>query len=186
MNSTDFDPGPLVPVECETQDGRPMLIFTREFRHSPEKVWKALTDPVEQREWAPYISDRNLGSEGAVTLSMNHPGPQEGLPSQVLRATPPKLLEFAWGGDILTWELSPIVAGTRLTLRQVCKAPDWVPKIAAGWHICLLVADRLMDEKPIGLIVGMDAMNYGWQRLHDLYAEKLGIEGTPLPKEMLS
>ena len=48
-----------------------------------------------------------------------------------------------------------------------------VPKVAAGWHICLVVAERLLDGHPIGPIVGENAMRFGWQALHDAYAERL-------------
>jgi hypothetical protein len=43
------------------------------------------------------------------------------------------------------------------------------------------VLERLLDGHPIGPIVGQDAMNYGWKRLHDEYAKKLGIAGTGGP-----
>ena len=33
------------------------------------KVWHALTDPAELREWAPFDADRNLGAVGPVKLS---------------------------------------------------------------------------------------------------------------------
>jgi uncharacterized protein YndB with AHSA1/START domain len=32
------------------------LILVRELRQAPEKVWRALTDPVHVREWAPLKS----------------------------------------------------------------------------------------------------------------------------------
>jgi hypothetical protein len=53
-----------------------------------------------------------------------------------------------------------------------------VPKVAAGWHLCLLVAEHLLDGQPIGPIRGTDARNYGWDELHDAYAAKLGILGS--------
>ena len=40
------------------------LILVRELRHSPEKVWQALTDPAHLREWAPFVADGNLGTVG--------------------------------------------------------------------------------------------------------------------------
>jgi len=42
------------------------LILVRDLRHSPEKVWQALTDPAQLREWAPFDADRSLGSAGAT------------------------------------------------------------------------------------------------------------------------
>ena len=58
---------------------------------------------------------------------------------------------------------------------------DWVPKTAAGWHICLDVTERLLDDDPVGPIVGEDAKHHGWEELHDTYAQRLGIESTGWP-----
>ena len=38
------------------------LILVRESRHSPEKVWEAITDPAPLRQWAPFDADGNLAS----------------------------------------------------------------------------------------------------------------------------
>jgi hypothetical protein len=48
----------------------------------------------------------------------------------------------------------------------------------AGWHLCLDVAERLLDGQPVEPIRGQDAMNQGWQELHDAYAERLGVGST--------
>lgn len=181
MNSSNFDPGDLAQVECQTRNGNPTLVFTRELRHSPEAVWAALTDPEQIRQWAPFLPDRNLDTTGPATLRMSSEGEPLDFPCSVLRATPPTLLEFTWGTDLLTWELTPTETGTRLRLLHTVAGPDWVPKVAAGWHLCLVVMERLLDGQPIGPIVGKDAKNYGWERLHDEYADKLGIEGTGWP-----
>ena len=45
------------------------LILVRELRHSPEKVWEALTDPAQLREWAPFVTDASLGALGTVKLT---------------------------------------------------------------------------------------------------------------------
>jgi hypothetical protein len=46
--------------------------------------------------------------------------------------------------------------------------------VAAGWHICLVVADQLLAGTPFGPVVGSDANAHGWQRLHDEYQQILG------------
>ena len=51
------------------------------------------------------------------------------------------------------------------------------PKVAAGWHLCLVVAERLLDGEPIEPIVGEQAREYGWDDLHDAYAQRLGVPG---------
>ncbi len=97
----------------------------------------------------------------------------EELRAVVTRADRPAVLEYTWDTDLLRWELSPTESGTRLTLRHTVQDLEWVPKVAAGWHICLAVVERLLDGKPVGPIVGENAKNYGWDALHDRYAEKL-------------
>ena len=100
---------------------------------------------------------------------------EEELPATVVRAERPTLLEHTWATDLLRWELVPTDAGTRLTLRHTVDDPEWGPKVAAGWHLCLIVAEHLLDGEPIDPIRGEDARNYGWEELREAYAEKLGI-----------
>jgi Activator of Hsp90 ATPase homolog 1-like protein len=50
----------------ETNGDKWTLILVRELRHSPEKVWQALTDPAHLREWAPFKADGSLGMLGAT------------------------------------------------------------------------------------------------------------------------
>jgi uncharacterized protein YndB with AHSA1/START domain len=175
MNRTTFEPGPLADATSHAAADGWTLFFVRDLRHPPEKVWAALTEPAQLREWAPYTADRDLSSVGDATLTMIDGEATEDLPASVLRTEPPTLLEYTWGGGVVRWELAATEVGTRLTLRHTVPGRDWVPKVAAGWHICLVVAERLLDGEPIGPIRGDNAMNYGWQELHDAYAEKLGI-----------
>ncbi len=148
------------------------LILTRELRHSPEKVWQALTDPAHLREWAPFDVDANLGKVGTVKLTWT--GAPASIETKVTRVDALKLLEY---GDT-RWELEPLGSGTRLTLwtRIDRRFISWG---AAGWHISFDVLDRLLSEIPIGRIAGGDAMKFeGWQRLKAEYAKQFGIE-TP-------
>lgn len=174
MDRNSFEPRPLAEVDHHVgDDGRSTLVFVREFRHEPTKVWAALTDPAQLSEWAPFIADRDLARTGAATLTMIDAEHAVDLIASVTRVEPPTLLEYTWGDDVLQWELEPVDGGTRLTLRHTVESGDWLPKVAAGWHLCLDVAELLLDGQPIGPIRGQDAMNYGWQELHDAYADGL-------------
>jgi uncharacterized protein YndB with AHSA1/START domain len=181
MKRSTFDPGPLAQVDSQPSGDHWTLVFVRDLRHAPEKVWAALTEPQELREWAPYTADRNLGNVGEATLTMIDGEQREDLAASVRRAEPPNLLEYTWGTGLLRWELAATDTGTRLTLRHTVEGRDWIPKVAAGWHLCLVVAERLLDGEPIGPIRGEDARNYGWDELHDAYAEKLAIPGSGYP-----
>ena len=145
----------------------------RDLRHPPALVWAALTEPGQLEAWAPFTTDRALGAPGDATLTMVDGDVREDMPATVTRAEPPRLLEYTWGTDLLRWELEPTGGGTRLTLSHTVTDPDLVPKVAAGWHLCLVVAERLLDGAPIGPIRGSDAMNYGWEDLHEAYAKRL-------------
>jgi uncharacterized protein YndB with AHSA1/START domain len=175
MDPRDFDPGPLAAVECASDVGGSTLVLVRVLRHAPAAVWTALTDPEALAQWAPFTVDRDLGRVGPATLRMIDGEDHQELPGVVSRAEPPALLEYTWGDDQLSRRLDAVDGGTRLTLRHTVADPDLVPKVAAGWHLCLVVAEHLLDGAPIGPIVGEDAMRYGWQDLHDAYAEQLGI-----------
>jgi uncharacterized protein YndB with AHSA1/START domain len=172
-DETLFDPGPLADVDAEPAADRWTLVLVRELRHLPEKVWIALTDPAQLEAWAPYIADRDLGTVGEATLTMVDGDTREDIPVTVLRADPPRLLEHTWGPDLLRWELEPTGTGTRLTLRHTVADKDLVAKVAAGWHLCLVVAERLLDGHPIPPIRGEAAKDFGWEGLRDAYEDRL-------------
>jgi uncharacterized protein YndB with AHSA1/START domain len=184
MKPEDFDAGPLAEVEHRVEGARSTLVFIRHLRHPPAKVWAALTNPDQLRHWAPFDPDRDLATSGPATLRMIDGQTVESFPADVRRAVAPSLLEYTWGDDMLRWELAPDGTGTRLTLSHTVESPDWVPRTAAGWHLCLAVAERLLDGKAIGRIVGRDAKKYGWEKLHDAYAARLGIAGKGWPGEV--
>jgi uncharacterized protein YndB with AHSA1/START domain len=173
-----FTSTPLADVEAHEEGDQWTLVFVRDLRHPPAAVWAALTDPARVREWAPFTSDRDLGAAGEATLTMIDGDVAQELLATVRLAEPPSLLEYTWGTDLLRWELEPTGTGTRLTLRHTLADREWVPKVAAGWHICLVVAERLLDGAPIGPVRGAAALDHGWDQLNEEYGEKLGIPVT--------
>ena len=168
-----YTPGLASGAQVQKQDGdKWTLILVRELRHSPEKVWQALTDPAQLREWAPFVTDGNLSTLGTVNLTwVGNPKPIE---TKVTRADAPKLLEC---GDI-RWELEDVGSGTRLTLWHSIDR-RFISWGAAGWHIAFDVLDRLLSGTPIGRMPGVEAMkSEAWQRLVAEYAKQFGVE-TP-------
>jgi uncharacterized protein YndB with AHSA1/START domain len=154
------------------------LILVRELRHSPEKVWEALTDPAHLREWAPFDADGSLGRVGATVKLTTVAAPALRVTeTTVTLADSPRVLEYKWGDFDMRWELERLDGGTRLTLWTNI-GRRFIAMGAAGWHICFDVLDRLLSGTPIGRIVGGEAMNFGWQRLNTEYAKQFGVE-TP-------
>ena len=164
-----YTPGPASGAQVQKDGDKWTLILVRELRHSPEKVWAALTDPVQVREWAPFVVDASLGKVGTVNLTwVGNPTPLE---TRVTRAEAPTLLEY---GD-MRWELEASGSGTRPTLWHSIDR-RFIAWGAAGWHIAFDVLDRLLSGSPIGRIAGADAMKFGWQRLVAEYAKQFGAE----------
>ena len=167
-----YMPGPASGAQVRKEGDKWTLILVRQLRHSPEKVWQALTDPAQLREWAPFVVDASLGAVGAVNITwVGNPHPLE---TKVTRVEAPTLLEY---GDI-RWELEASGSGTRLTLWHSIDR-RFVSWGAAGWHISFDVLDRFLAGNPIGTIAGVNAMKFaGWQRLVGEYASQFGAE-TP-------
>jgi uncharacterized protein YndB with AHSA1/START domain len=177
-----YTPAPANGAEVRKDGEKWALILTRELRHSPEKVWQALTDPAHLREWAPFEADGSLGAVGAKVklTTVGAPAPHV-TETKITRADAPKLLEYNWGGNDMRWELEASDGGTRLTLWTSIDR-RYIAMGAAGWHICLDVLDRLLGGAPIGRIVGLDAMKFGgWQRLNAEYSKQFGIETPAWP-----
>ena len=65
-NHEPYAPGPASGARVEKDGEQWTLVLVRELRHSPEKVWRALTDPAHLREWAPFEADGSLGTAGAT------------------------------------------------------------------------------------------------------------------------
>ena len=152
------------------------LVMVRDLAHPPAKVWKAITDPAELSQWAPFDTDRDMGRVGTATLTtVGAPTPQV-TESRITKADPPKTLEYNWGGFDMRWQLEPAGAGTRLTLwANIDKR--YIAMGAAGWHVCFDVLDQMLSGTPVGRRVGPDALKFGdWQRLHAEYRKQFGIE----------
>jgi uncharacterized protein YndB with AHSA1/START domain len=172
-----YTPGPAGGAQVRKDGENWTLILVRELRHSPEKVWQALTDPAHLREWAPFEADGSLGTAGATVnlTTVGAPAPHV-TETTVTRAEAPKVLEYNWGGGDVRWELEAFGGGTRLTLWHNIDR-RFIAMGAAGWHICFDVLDRLLAGQPIGRIVGPDVMKFeGWQQLNAEYAKLFGIE----------
>jgi len=172
-----YTPGPANLARVQKDGENWTLVLVRQLRHSPEKVWRALTDPAQLREWAPFDADGNMGIAGS-TVKLNTVGPPTPLISEtsIKRADEPNVLEYRWGDGDLRWELEDFGGGTRLTLWHNIDR-RYISMGAAGWHICLDVLDYALSGTPLGRIVGPEVMKFeGWQRLNADYAKQFGRE----------
>jgi uncharacterized protein YndB with AHSA1/START domain len=112
------------------------VIVEREIPVSPDKIWRALTQPHLIEEWLmkndfkPVVNHRfNLRADwGAVDC-------------QVLAVEPNKTLSYTWGAfdlaSVVTWTLTPTSTGTHLRMEQSGFRPDQKQAFGgahAGWQ----------------------------------------------------
>lgn len=141
-----------------TVDGRPALRFERRYRHSPERVWRAVTEPAEMARWFPshVVGERAVGAElvfdddeqRAAARAAGEPTRADGplFRGRVIAWDPPQVFAFSWGGEVLRVELLPDGEGTRLVFTHLLSHPSVAARNGAGWHACLAELDRLMGE----------------------------------------
>jgi hypothetical protein len=172
-NLEPYMPGPAHGARVQKDGDKWTLILVRELRHSPDKVWEALTDPAHLREWAPFDADGSLGTVGA-TVKLTWVSTSRVTETTVTRADAPRVLEY----QDIRWELEALDGGTRLTLWHKIDR-GFIAMGAAGWHLCFDVLDRLLSGTPLGRIVAGEAIKFDWPRLNAEYAQQFGMDLHP-------
>lgn len=158
----------------DREDGEWVLVLARTLDHSIEDVWAALTEAEQLPSWAPFRTDKDLTSVGAVRLDHIDMPEEDHKQGAVLEVDEPRLLVFRWGDDILRWELSGDGNRTFLVLRHRFADRKQAPSYAAGWHLCLDGLAGVLAGKEMPSMVGHQAYNFGYDELYAQYAEKLG------------
>jgi uncharacterized protein YndB with AHSA1/START domain len=157
-----------------TGDGRVQLQFTRRFRHPPEKVWRALTEPDHLAAWFPTRIEGERAPGAALRFVFpNAEGPA--LAGEMLTYEPPSLMEFRWGNDDLRFELRPDGEGSILTFVDVFDEFGRAARDAAGWHTCLELLEYHLDGNTPAFSQGEH-----WPEIHKAYVEHLGPEAATI------
>ena len=146
-----YVPGPASGAQVRKDGDNWTLILVRELRHSPEKVWRALTDPVHLREWAPFEADVSLANTGTTVklTTVGAPTPQvsETRVTQAEASVPPRLKEWAYAGFAIN------LASALIAHLSVGDGPEaWSRPAATGvlWALSYLFWGRL-QARPLGL-----------------------------------
>lgn len=166
------------------------LRFERLLPHSPEKVWRAITEEEHLAAWFPTTIEGEL-KPGAPLLFRFRGDEVRPTTGRVVACEPPRLLEFTWGfaaeeldpanpedAEILKYyagversrfELAPAGDGCRLTFTTTYEEVGKSARDAAGWHVCFDMLDRHLAGSPTGSDSGDP-----WGPLARLYAERFG------------
>jgi uncharacterized protein YndB with AHSA1/START domain len=92
------------------------------YRHAPERVWTALTDPRALAEWLmPNDFAPRLGHRFQFRTKPA-PGFDGVVHCEVVELDPPRRLAYSWKGGsidtVVAWTLTPTAAGTQVRLEQ--------------------------------------------------------------------
>jgi uncharacterized protein YndB with AHSA1/START domain len=147
------------------------LRFVRQLPHSPQRVWRALTEPDELEAWFPTTIEGERAPGATLRFSFRH-GEAEGFQGRMIACEPPRLLEFMWGTDRIRFELEPTETGTQLTLSDTVDQNGKAARDAAGWHVCL---DQLL-----ALLGDQASQTTPWRDMHQLYQEAFGPEASTI------
>ncbi len=147
------------------------LRFERRLAHSPEKVWRALTDMKELAHWFPARIEgaREAGAELRFFFAEGEP-----MKGKISAFDPPRLLEYTWEGDLLRWELEPEGAGCRLIFTTIPADRANAARDATGWHFCLDNLEAAVSGNPAA---GFDKERFS--ALNAEYAARFGLGAFP-------
>lgn len=130
------------------------ISFEIDLRHSPKKVWRALTDPVLLAEWLLPVIDLKLEPGAAFQLKTQpYPGWDGTVNCRFVEIEEHRKLSYTWVvGDmaletVVTFTLTPTESGTRLSLVQSGFKPAQKQNFAGaryGW--------KMMGEKLVNLL----------------------------------
>lgn len=130
-------------------DGRPGLRFERVFSHPPQRVWRALTESDQLRHWMPcdIVGPREEGAEVMAPfwddVVEKHSIEDPVLTGRIITWDPPSRFVWQWDDEVLSFDLAPSEAGTRLTLTvRLGERSPGAALVGAGYHVCL---DQLVD-----------------------------------------
>jgi uncharacterized protein YndB with AHSA1/START domain len=127
------------------------LAFEFDLKHSPQKVWRALTDPALLRDWLLPVVNGKLESGAAFTLQTQpYPGWDGSVNCRVLELEAQKKLSYTWVvGDMLdtvvTFELTPTATGTRLSLVHSGFKPEQKQNMGGARYGWTMMGERLIE-----------------------------------------
>ena len=145
----------MTPTDKTARSRTESLSFEFDLHHSPEKVWRALTNPELLREWLLPVVDLNLQPGASFTFKAQpQPGWDGIVNCRFLEIEAQRKLSWRWVvGDIdtvVTFTLTPTASGTRLSLVQSGFRPDQKQNFGGaryGW--------KMMGGKLVDLLAGL-------------------------------
>ena len=140
------------PVDTTAPTQTDSIAFEFDLAHSPQKVWRALTDPALLAEWLLPAVGLELAPGAAFTLTAPpQPGWDGAVHCRFLEIEEGRKLSYTWAvGDmaldtVVTFTLTPTAEGTRLSLVQSGFKPDQKRNFGGARYGWKLMGGKLVD-----------------------------------------
>jgi len=138
------------PIDKTAPSQNESISFEFDLHHSPEKVWRALTDPVLLTEWLLPVIELKLEPGAAFTFKTQpQPGWDGIVNCRFLEIEAHRKLSWRWiVGDIdtvVTFTLTPTASGTRLSLVQSGFRPDQKQNFGGARYAWKMMGGKLVD-----------------------------------------
>jgi uncharacterized protein YndB with AHSA1/START domain len=126
------------------------ISFDFDLPHAPEKVWRALTEPVLLAEWLLPVVGLELEPGAAFTLKAPpRPGWDGTVHCRFVEIEAHRKISWTWVvGDIdtvVTFTLTPTVSGTRLSLVHSGFKPDQKRNVGGARYGWTMMGGKLRD-----------------------------------------
>ena len=140
----------MTPTDTTAKSQTESISFEFDLQHPPEKVWRALTDPVLLAEWLLPVVDHRLEPGAAFTFKAQPQRGWDGIVNCRMREIEAQTkISWAWVvGDIdtvVTFTLTPTASGTRLSLVQSGFKPDQKQNFAGARYGWKMMGGKLVD-----------------------------------------
>jgi uncharacterized protein YndB with AHSA1/START domain len=126
------------------------IAFEFDLKHGPQKVWRALTDPVLLAEWLLPVIDLKLEPGAAFTFKTEpKPGWDGSVNCRFVEIETHRKLSYTWrvGGmdTVVNFTLTPTESGTRLSLVQSGFKPDQKQNFGGARYGWKMMGGKLVD-----------------------------------------
>lgn len=140
------------PIDKTAPSHTDSISFELDLPHSPEKVWRALTDPSLLSQWLLPVIGFKLEPGTVFTFKTQpHPGWDGTVSCQIVEIETHRKLSYTWSvpflETVVTFTLSPTASRTRLLLEQSGFKPEQKQALGGaryGW--------KMMGEKLVELL----------------------------------
>jgi len=138
------------PIDTTAPSQTESISFEFDLHHPPEKVWRALTDPVLLAEWLLPAIDFKLERGAAFTFKTQPVAGWDGtVQCRIADIETHQKLIYDWSvGDmatVVTFTLTPTASGTRLSLVQSGFRPDQKQNRGGARYGWKMMGGKLVD-----------------------------------------